>query len=522
MITPGHPPRPPEKNPAVWIVDPETGAERRANEEETRAFERLRSVGFHHGAGGAELPEIVSGRGARPVANSKGSLAWLAPEGDESKHPVLRVTASLAADGSNPITCEAPECSGALMSSLWWSTDASRVIFWNMDKRNGLDPALYTWSPASGKVATVVPASGERFKGCGMSGDRLVCLRETDVQPVHVAAIDTRSGKITVLADVNPELKNVRFGKVERIEWDVPETVPEAGYPQRAVGYILYPPDFDPSRKYPVFIAPYTAGGFHRGDVGDEHPLFVYAANDIVVLDARFPHPTGSVASMSGTELMKLLYSAELGFPHLTTLMQSTLRGLDQVAARGFVDEARVGIGGVSHGSFVPLYMLQKENRLAAVSIAGGHWSPAQYYAATPQGRPRDEEWYPAPFGDGLEWWNQIDVAQHVDEIEAPILFNFPDSEIVSSLTLLRHLENGHKPFDAYVFPGEHHQKWQSAHREAVYRRNLDWFRFWLQDREDPGPAKVEQYERWRHLRELQRGNSISRSPDDSEKSVQP
>lgn len=28
-------------------------------------------------------------------------------------------------------------------------------------------------------------------------------------------------------------------------------------------------------------------------------------------------------------------------------------------AARGFIDTARVGIGGVSHGSFVPLYLMQ-------------------------------------------------------------------------------------------------------------------------------------------------------------------
>ncbi|HEX7115087.1 MAG TPA: hypothetical protein VF193_08130 [Steroidobacter sp.] len=44
----------------------------------------------------------------------------------------------------------------------------------------------------------------------------------------------------------------------------------------------------------------------------------------------------------------------------------------------------------------------------------------------------------------------------------------------------------------------------------AIYRRNLDWFRFWLQDIEDPNPAKAEQYERWRKLRELQCANKNS------------
>jgi hypothetical protein len=60
------------------------------------------------------------------------------------------------------------------------------------------------------------------------------------------------------------------------------------------------------------------------------------------------------------------------------------------------------------------------------------------------------------------------------------------------------------------VFTNEYHVKWQPVHRQALYRRNLDWFRFWLQDYEDPAPEKQEQYARWHQLRELQCENSRS------------
>jgi hypothetical protein len=36
---------------------------------------------------------------------------------------------------------------------------------------------------------------------------------------------------------------------------------------------------------------------------------------------------------------------------------------------------------------------------------------------------------------------------------------------------------------------------------------SVDWFRFWLQDYEDPEPAKAEQYKRWRELRKMQSEN---------------
>jgi dipeptidyl aminopeptidase/acylaminoacyl peptidase len=209
--------------------------------------------------------------------------------------------------------------------------------------------------------------------------------------------------------------------------------------------------------------------------------------------------------------LERLLFSSKQGFPYLTTMMKSTLRALDLVATRGFIEQKRVGIGGLSQGSGNPLYMLVKEDRIAAASIAGGYIGPWMYYSATPRRQPRSEEWYPAPIGEGLTWWNPIDVALHVRKIQAPILFNIPDQEIEANTTLLRHLEDAHKPFDAYVFPGEYHEKWQSAHRQAIYRRNLDWFRFWLQGYEDPAAENAEQYRRWEKLCDMQRAQNPDR-----------
>jgi len=113
-------------------------------------------------------------------------------------------------------------------------------------------------------------------------------------------------------------------------------------------------------------------------------------------------------------------------------------------------------------------------------------------------------------FPEDAEFWRPLDMAQHLDQIEAPILFQIPDSEMIGSGVLVRRMSDARLPFDAYVFHDELHLKWQSAHRLAVYDRNLDWFRFWLQDVEDPDPKKAEQYERWRQLRTLQCANKRS------------
>ena len=41
---------------------------------------------------------------------------------------------------------------------------------------------------------------------------------------------------------------------------------------------------------------------------------------------------------------------------------------------------------------------------------------------------------------------------------------------------------------------------------------SVDWFRFWLQDYEDPDPAKAEQYKRWRDLKKMQSENEHASS----------
>jgi hypothetical protein len=43
--------------------------------------------------------------------------------------------------------------------------------------------------------------------------------------------------------------------------------------------------------------------------------------------------------------------------------------------------------------------------------------------------------------------------------------------------------------------------KWQPAHRDAIYRRNLQWLLFWLKGEEAADPVDPDQYVRWRAMR---------------------
>lgn len=68
-----------------------------------------------------------------------------------------------------------------------------------------------------------------------------------------------------------------------------------------------------------------------------------------------------------------------------------------------------------------------------------------------------------------------------------------------------------------HVFPDEYHIKWQPKHRLAVYRRNIQWMKFWLQGIEVCDPLDPDQYTRWRKLKEQHEANLAAKAKKEKE-----
>ena len=117
------------------------------------------------------------------------------------------------------------------------------------------------------------------------------------------------------------------------------------------------------------------------------------------------------------------------------------------------------------------------------------------------------------PFGEGLKRWLERSPSFNLDKVTSPLLVvgEGPASllhmwEPYAGLRYLR------KPVDVMMLNTYEHVLTNPAVRMASQGGSVDWFRFWLQDSEDPDPAKTEQYARWRELRKLQRENMHSSS----------
>lgn len=390
------------------------------------------------------------------------------------------------------IYCEDPQCRRRI-GRIAWQGERDGVVFVSTDVSAG--QAFQLWIPGTGKVRRIAANAGRwnggrDEAGCAVDTAALYCVAADANQPPHLVRIALATGKVATLADPNRELVRPGTLRFEPMQWTGPSG-------QRFTGQLMLPAGGQRGR--PLFVTYYLCDGYLRGGVGDEFPLRQLAVSGIAVLCInRVPMHAGL-----GDQVEQYRIGAE-----------AVRAAVGMLAARGIVDPARVGMGGVSFGGETTMWIAQNSDRLAAISIGNTLLSPAYYwFNALPGslippilkqvwglGRPEDD---PAR-------WKLVSPVFATEKIDVPLLMQLPEREFRYNVELAARLGQAGKPVELWAFPEETHLKYQPRHKRAIYARNLDWFRFWLQGHVDPDPAKAEQYRRWQAMRKAGQGETAS------------
>jgi dipeptidyl aminopeptidase/acylaminoacyl peptidase len=238
-----------------------------------------------------------------------------------------------------------------------------------------------------------------------------------------------------------------------------------------------------------------------RGGAGDFSPIQAYARAGLGVFVVDRPEDMDLLQRVADdTEIERENWQ---GLKERRDIVAALNRGVDILVDRGDVDPHRIGISGLSDGAATTAYAIGHSHRFRAASMSGGSWEPILFYMSSPAARAELATYgMGAPGSADDRNWDGISLTRNAAAIDTPLLIQSADREIGMYLQPLATLQTLHKPVEAYIFSDEYHVMWQPQHRMAMYERNLDWFRFWLQNYEDPDPAKHDQYLRWRAMRE--------------------
>jgi len=331
--------------------------------------------------------------------------------------------------------------------------------------------------------------------------------------PPKLVAVDTRSEHVWPIIDPNPGLaEKFDLGHREYLTGTLP-----TGEDWRAI--LFYPPNYSSERRYPLMIQSVYGPGHRDGE------FTLYGAQDGAGLGptvyATYP---GQLLANRGFMVAHLIVST--GGRHNTPEEAPIrMRGFEQLslqlAQAGKVDPERVGLIGFSRNGYYVQYTLTHSSFDFAAAISADNWDPS-YFSRTLFGYSSAASAVNGgePFGDGLLSWLKNAPAFNVDQVRTPLRMieqSFGRYGALLRWEWFSRLRYLNKPVEMYLPPDPEHGAHNTQNPRqiiALMQGSIDWFEFWLCDREDSNPAKAAQYERWRKLRAMTRERAVENRKD--------
>ena len=315
-----------------------------------RAFRRSQVYAANIETG--ELRQLTSGSGSNANPQFSPDGRYIAYSGadssDHSASPDTRLRV-MNADGTN-----AHVVSGTLdrpIANAFWALDGDRLYF---DVESEGARNLYVTTPAGTPHALTSGAHVLTVGSVARNGTA-AAVRSTPTRPNDVVAFTLpRTGTATAFTQLTNVNEDVLAGKQLATTEEVWYTSKDG---LRIQGWIVKPPDFDPTRKYPLIL------DIHGGPQAMYNVAFNYArqdhaANGYVVL---YTNPRGSTGyGMAFTNAIKNAYPG--------SDYDDLMAGVDTVIGRGYVDPKSLYVYGCSGGGVLTAWIVGHTGRFAAAA----------------------------------------------------------------------------------------------------------------------------------------------------------
>lgn len=350
---------------------------------------------------------------------------------------------------------------------------------WNSDSRS-----IYMVSPVKGtthlyaadistKEITPITTGKYDYTSVALGDGKLIAKRQSLSQPSEIYSVDIASGLATDISGENKHIMDqLQMGNVEE-RWITTTDGKEM------LTWVVYPPNFDPSKKYPALL--YCQGG-PQSMVSQfwsyRWNLQMMAANGYIIVA---PNRRGLPGF--GQEWLEQI-SGDYGGQN----MKDYLTAIDAVSKEPFVDETRLGCTGASYGGFSTYWLAgNHEGRFKAFLAHAGIFNLEAQYLET------EEMWF-ANWDMGGPFWDKSNaVAQRtyatsphrfVDKWDTPIMITHGeyDYRILASQGMMAFNAAQLRgiPSRMLIFPDENH--WISKPQNGILfqREFFRWFDEWL------------------------------------------
>jgi dipeptidyl aminopeptidase/acylaminoacyl peptidase len=352
-------------------------------------------------------------------------------------------------------------------------TEDGRTVFFNAEA--GHRVGVFSMPVMGGKPRAHDFGAAGGWPGLAIGGGALVANFDAATSPPEVVRLDPARGTVTRLTRFNDE-------RVAALDLAVPEHFAFKAASGREIHSLLVrPPQFDPAKKYPLFVM------IHGGPAPQFKDQWVlrwnyhlFAAPGYVVLLTNYSGSTG--------------YSEEFG----QAVQLDPLRGpADEINAAAdeairrypFIDATRQAAGGASYGGHLANWLLATTTRYKCLISHAGMVSPESQWATS------DVIYHRELNNGGPVWeqgpiWREQNAARLAGNAAkktgwvTPMLltvgeqdFRVPDNNTYEAWSYLQRLQ---VPSKLIVFPDENHWILKGENSRFWYGELHAWLAKWL------------------------------------------
>ncbi|MCC8186989.1 MAG: S9 family peptidase [Bacteroides sp.] len=349
-----------------------------------------------------------------------------------------------------------------------WSSDGTTIYFtgvWHGRSQ------LYAADVETATVRTLTEGMHD-YASVAICGDRLIAKRHSMSMADEIFSV-APDGSAQQLTFENKNLYDqLDMGRVE-------ERWMKTTDGKEMLTWVIYPPGFDPSKKYPTLL--FCVGG-PQSPVSQfwsyRWNFQIMAANDYIIV----------APNRRGLPGFGLEWNEQISGDYGGQCMRDYFTAIDEIAKEPFVDADRLGCVGASFGGFSVYWLAGHHNKRFKAFIAhDGIFNLEMQYVET------EEMWF-ANWDMGGPYWDKSNqVAQRtfansphlfVDKWDTPILciHGEKDYRILANQTMaafnaavLRGV-----PAELLIFPDENHWVLKPQNGILWQRTYFDWLDKWL------------------------------------------
>jgi dipeptidyl aminopeptidase/acylaminoacyl peptidase len=392
-------------------------------------------------------------------------IAWQSMERDGYESDQNRLMVMDLTTGEKRFVSKAFESN---VEGFVWSAD-SKTLYFNGPWHGEIQ--LYSVNLDSEEVKQITSGMYD-YDAPQLFGDKLIAKRHSISMGDEIYAVNA-DGTTTQLTEVN---KNI-YDQVEM--GDVKERWITTSDGKQMLAWVIYPPHFDPTKKYPTLL-------FCQG--GPQSPVSqfwsyrwnfqIMAANDYIVVA---PNRRGLPGF--GNEWNEAI-SGDYG----GQCMRDYLTAIDDVAKEEYVDKDHLGCVGASFGGFSVYWLAgHHDKRFKAFIAHDGIFNMEMQYLET------EEKWFANWDMGGAYWDKENATAQRtfansphkfIDKWDTPILciHGEKDFRILANQAMAAFdgaIMRG-VPAELLIYPDENHWVLKPQNGVLWQRTFFEWLDKWL------------------------------------------